>query len=226
MRLKDRFLEQRAKGFYEALEPWKEAHDKAMRLRDLEDMVEESRKIWSEVRQSLESLWEELSENTIDDTESTGNHIRDALKTLQLAFRIGNRVVALYGRNGDDIHGAEDLKEIESDIEDMLARLENEWPWRNPGREERAKEDSTVNADDDFPQVGTKEWGTMNRRRAELIRKKNREGLTPEENTEYQRLQQLSQAALERAFPAKSVDRERLDRLEAQLKTASEAGSE
>jgi hypothetical protein len=83
-----------------------------------------------------------------------------------------------------------------------------------------------VDANDDFPQVRTEEWGAMNRRRAELIRKKNREGLTPEENTEYQRLQQLSRAELERAFPAPSLDKEGLDRLEAQLKTASEAGSE
>jgi hypothetical protein len=54
---------------------------------------------------------------------------------------------------------------------------------------------------DRFPAVGTPEWGRMNRRRAELIRKKNRLGLTEDEREEYDRLQRLSHAALEEAFP-------------------------
>ena len=47
-------------------------------------------------------------------------------------------------------------------------------------------------SDDGFPAVGTPEWGLMNQRRAELIRKKNRQGLSPEEQAEYERLQRLS----------------------------------
>ena len=62
-----------------------------------------------------------------------------------------------------------------------------------------------------------------NRRRAELIRKKNREGLAPDEVAEYEKLQSLSQAALERAFPASTVGDEALARLEARLGTAPPA---
>ncbi len=78
----------------------------------------------------------------------------------------------------------------------------------------------------DFPAVGTEAWGIMNRRRAELIRKKHLQTLRPEEQGEYERLQRLSQAALEQAFPASAEGDERLDHLEARLRTAPEARSE
>jgi GNAT superfamily N-acetyltransferase len=78
----------------------------------------------------------------------------------------------------------------------------------------------------EFPAVGTERWGIMNRKRAELIRKKNRQGLTPEEQREYERLQRLSQAALEQAFPPPPAEEERLKQLEARLRTAPEASSE
>jgi len=79
----------------------------------------------------------------------------------------------------------------------------------------------------EFPAVGTDAWGLMNRGRAELIRKKNRQGLTVEEEAaEYERLQGLSQSALEKAFPGAPVDEARLDRMEARLRTASEGRQE
>jgi hypothetical protein len=49
--------------------------------------------------------------------------------------------------------------------------------------------------------IGTPEWDTLTDRRAELIHKKNREGLNEDEQTEYERLQQISRTALARAFP-------------------------
>ena len=58
----------------------------------------------------------------------------------------------------------------------------------------------------DFPAPGTAAWGVMNRRRAELIHKKNREGLSPEEQDEYDRLQRGSQIALEEAFPGTAAE--------------------
>ena len=71
--------------------------------------------------------------------------------------------------------------------------------------------------DDGFPVPGTEAWGVMNRRRGELIRKKIREGLPPDEQREYDRLQRLSLAALERAFPAPTSIDEKLARIEARL---------
>jgi hypothetical protein len=53
----------------------------------------------------------------------------------------------------------------------------------------------------DFPRVGTPEWGRMNRRRAELIRKEIAGTLTPDERQEYELLQRESLAALDGAFP-------------------------
>ena len=52
-----------------------------------------------------------------------------------------------------------------------------------------------------FPDVGTPEWGIMNQRRAELIRKDIRGELTEAEREEYEVLQRLSLAAVDAAFP-------------------------
>ena len=48
--------------------------------------------------------------------------------------------------------------------------------------------------------VGTREWDMLTARRAELIYKKNRQGLTETEAAEYERLQRLSRASIARAF--------------------------
>jgi hypothetical protein len=53
----------------------------------------------------------------------------------------------------------------------------------------------------EFPAIGTPEWGQMNRRRAELIRKKLRGELNEAEWNEYERLQRRSLEALDSAFP-------------------------
>jgi hypothetical protein len=58
--------------------------------------------------------------------------------------------------------------------------------------------------------IGTEAWGEMNRRRMELIRRKNREGLSGEDQREYEGLQALSYAALQERFPAPPLDEQRL----------------
>ena len=79
---------------------------------------------------------------------------------------------------------------------------------------------------DDFPEPGTEAWAAMNRRRGELIRKKNRGGLVPDEWSEYERLQRLSQVALEHAFPAPTLGDEEFARIEARLGTMPGASAE
>lgn len=63
----------------------------------------------------------------------------------------------------------------------------------------------------------------MNRRRANLIRKKNRQGLTAQELEEFERLQHASHAALEAAFPRPSVDEDSLRQLRQNLQTEAES---
>ena len=72
-------------------------------------------------------------------------------------------------------------------------------------------------ADDSFPAVGTREWGLMNRRRAALIRKKNRQGLTDDERAEFERLQRLCFSALEQSSPGPTIDEDGLRRLRESL---------
>jgi hypothetical protein len=76
---------------------------------------------------------------------------------------------------------------------------------------------ATVEVNESFPAVGTEEWGLMNRRRSELIRKKNRQGLTADERAELERLQRLCFAAIDERFPPPVVDEEGLKRLRESL---------
>ena len=68
--------------------------------------------------------------------------------------------------------------------------------------------------------VGTEKWDRLNHRRGELIFKQIRQGLTPQEEEEFQQLQRMCLAALEKAFPAPPLDEARLKRLEEKLRAA------
>lgn len=50
-------------------------------------------------------------------------------------------------------------------------------------------------------EVGTPEWDELTARRAVLIHKKNRAGLTTEEWEEFNRLQAISRQAIQETFP-------------------------
>src|SRR5262245_56319533 len=76
---------------------------------------------------------------------------------------------------------------------------------------------ATAEVDDSFPAIGTEEWGLMNRRRSELIRKKNRQGLTAEERAEFERLQHFCFSAIEERFPPPVIDEDGLKRLRESL---------
>ncbi len=77
--------------------------------------------------------------------------------------------------------------------------------------------DAPAMVDDSFPGVGTEEWGLMNQRRCELIRKKNRGGLTADEQAEFERLQQFCLSGVEERFPPPAIDEVALERLRESL---------
>ena len=81
---------------------------------------------------------------------------------------------------------------------------------------------ATTFDESNFPAVNSEAWGIMNCRRAELITEKNREGLTDAEQVEYDRLQELSHNALEKAFPRPKSSMDDLTRLREQLRAESE----
>lgn len=69
-----------------------------------------------------------------------------------------------------------------------------------------------------FPAPGTPEWGRLNRRRGELIRRKVRSGLYRAEEEELEWLQRETLAAVDRAFSRPPVDLRALAELEERLK--------
>jgi GNAT superfamily N-acetyltransferase len=75
-----------------------------------------------------------------------------------------------------------------------------------------------------FPKPGTPEWGQMNQRRAELIRKDISCQLTPAEQVELDRLQRLSLAAVDEVFPYPQHDEDRERELDERLRRQEAAG--
>jgi hypothetical protein len=62
-------------------------------------------------------------------------------------------------------------------------------------------------------------WSRMNRRRAELIFKKNRRHLNDAERSELERLQALSRSRMQLAFPGPTLIDERLETIEEHLRS-------
>jgi hypothetical protein len=83
------------------------------------------------------------------------------------------------------------IEKAEPTVEDSIAVGPPEW-------DAFEKAEPTV---EDSIAVGSPEWDALTDRRAELIHKKNREGLNEDEQTEFERLQKISRAVLTHAFP-------------------------
>ncbi len=71
--------------------------------------------------------------------------------------------------------------------------------------------------------VGTREWDELTERRAELIYKKNRQGLTETEAAEYERLQRLSRASVARAFSSPALASAKLEEVERAMAVTQDA---
>jgi hypothetical protein len=66
----------------------------------------------------------------------------------------------------------------------------------------------------------SEEWDRKNSRRIQLINKKYRDGLTPEERAELETLQRTFSEYLATVLPQPSLDAKRLDEIEARLRAA------
>jgi hypothetical protein len=121
----------------------------------------------------------------------TQKDMESALTTGVRAFRDLQEMVADWmRRHGESLEGAEDLGPLVVDMDRCRAELAFGSQQRDTGADLEG-----------FPKVGTAEWGQMNERRAELIRKNIRGELSAEEREEYERLQRLSLAAVDVAYP-------------------------
>ncbi len=123
----------------------------------------------------------------------TREHMQWALTVGIKAFRDLQEMVANWMRQHNaSLAGEKELGPLIAKMEQFRVELASDLQERQ--RDTAA--DHTV-----FPQVGTAEWGEMNRKRAELIRKKVRGELSESERKEYETLQRLSLAAVDASFP-------------------------
>lgn len=115
---------------------------------------------------------------------NTREHMQWALIIGIKAFRDLQEVIANWMRH----HNASLVGEKE--LGPLIAKMEQFRAELALGLEEQQGDSAGDHAV--FPQVGTAEWGEMNRKRAELIRKKVRGELSESERQEYETLQRLS----------------------------------
>jgi hypothetical protein len=83
------------------------------------------------------------------------------------------------------------------------------------------KDEQRVSGAQNFPMPADSQWSHFNRRRAELIRRKVRSGLSRLEEEELQSLQRETLAAVDRAFPRPPVNFCLLEELEKRLQKRS-----
>jgi hypothetical protein len=85
---------------------------------------------------------------------------------------------------------------------------------------------STEQAQEEVTTIGTPEWDALTRRRAALINKMYipGEGLTAEEQVEYEKLQELCRAAIDRAFPRPRLEPDELAIVKQTLGIKDDAG--
>lgn len=123
----------------------------------------------------------------------TREHMQWSLTVGIKAFRDLQEMVANWMRQHNaSLAGEKELDPLIAKMEQFRAELAS-------GLQERQRDSAADHAV--FPQVGTVEWGEMNRKRAELIRKKIRCELSESEQKEYEALQRLSLATVDASFP-------------------------
>jgi hypothetical protein len=123
----------------------------------------------------------------------TYKHIGRALTDAVRAFRDLQEMVANWMRHHNvSLIGEQELVPLIAKMEQFRTELASSLPQR---QRDSAGEDAA------FPRMGTAEWGEMNQKRAELIRKKIRGELSDSERQEYETLQRLSLSAVEASFP-------------------------
>lgn len=126
----------------------------------------------------------------------THRHMQWALTVGVKAFRDLQEMVANWMRQHNvSLAGEEELSPLIAKMEQFRAELALSLQER---QQDTAAEQAA------FPQVRTAEWGEMNRKRAELIRKKIRGELSENEREEYETLQRLSLAEVEASFSRQS----------------------
>jgi hypothetical protein len=115
-----------------------------------------------------------------------------ALIVAVKAFRDLQEMIADW----ESRHGG--VLECERDLAPVVTELDRRRAELALGSQQRQEEKGAAAT---FPQPGTAEWGQMNQRRAELIRKSIRGELSETEREEYETLQQMSLQAVEATFP-------------------------
>jgi len=123
----------------------------------------------------------------------THKHMVRALTYAVQAFRDLQEMVANWMRQHNaPLAGEQELGPLIAKMEQFRAELASSLQQRQR---------DTAGDHAIFPKVGTAEWGEMNRKRAELIRKKIRGELTESDRKEYETLQRMSLAEVEASFP-------------------------
>jgi hypothetical protein len=133
----------------------------------------------------------------------TRRQMESALTVGVKAFRdLQETVTDWTRRHGVSLQGEQDLGPLVAEMDRCRAELAL-------GAQEGQGDKGAEHAP--FPRVGTVEWGQMNRRRAELIRKKLRGELDEGEKEEYETLQRLSLEAVEESFPRQGPTKPQAD---------------
>lgn len=120
-----------SRSVVEAVEAWKQSHDEAMQVRDLEQVVRFSIFMGQAFLGVARASWESLFEGKLHPVVECGEHLLKGHEYMLEALRVAREVVEDAEKDGYDVEGSGEVAETITALEASLAKLRNKWPRFN-----------------------------------------------------------------------------------------------
>jgi len=113
-----------------ALEGWQKDHTDAMRVFDLEDLVQEVLSMRGDLSSLWQRIWESAAADKVEDFQALGLALRELFERC-LRNMLAIRVIAeeVSRESGQAIAGIGDLQLAIAELQQLQQRVFAHWPW-------------------------------------------------------------------------------------------------
>ena len=112
----------------DAVESWKQAHDRAMWVRDVEVVLDVALRLRDLAVVVIKDTWAGLFANTLDNVEEAGEGLVQMCQNALNAYEALTRCVVSAGREGYEVEQAAKLAPAAEEIRNRLADVKKRWP--------------------------------------------------------------------------------------------------
>ena len=112
-----------------AVEPWKADHEKALRVRDIEDVVALCLHLHHHLHEWQRQAWEYAFSGEMRDPQTTGETLRSALEIGLQSCEMVRQAVGWANAKGYQVDQATDLHQAAEDLTKLQKDLLQRWPF-------------------------------------------------------------------------------------------------